>query len=119
MTEHALPDPNEPPEDVASLYSWANLHGGKYRDFSASRAEIREKTRQRTEEAIEQERLRAQQEAEAQPAAEAAPDEDVYKRQAQQELCFRILPVYPAMRAAIDWFRANGYAPANASQAGQ
>jgi dihydroflavonol-4-reductase len=38
---------------------------------------------------------------------------------AQQELGFRILPVYPAMRAAIDWFRANGYAPANASQAGQ
>jgi dihydroflavonol-4-reductase len=30
---------------------------------------------------------------------------------AQQELGFRILPVYPAMRAAIDWFRANGYAP--------
>jgi len=29
---------------------------------------------------------------------------------AQQELGFRILPVYPAMRAAIDWFRANGYA---------
>lgn len=31
---------------------------------------------------------------------------------AQQELEFRILPVYPAMRAAIEWFRANGYAPA-------
>jgi nucleoside-diphosphate-sugar epimerase len=30
---------------------------------------------------------------------------------AQTELGFRILPVYPAMRAAIDWFRANGYAP--------
>jgi dihydroflavonol-4-reductase len=29
---------------------------------------------------------------------------------AQQELGFRILPVYPAMRAAIDWFQANGYA---------
>ena len=28
---------------------------------------------------------------------------------AQQELGFRIVPVYPAMRAAIDWFRANGY----------
>jgi dihydroflavonol-4-reductase len=28
---------------------------------------------------------------------------------AQQELGFRILPVYPAMRAAIEWFRANGY----------
>jgi dihydroflavonol-4-reductase len=30
---------------------------------------------------------------------------------AQQELGFRILPVYPVMRAAIEWFRANGYAP--------
>ena len=30
---------------------------------------------------------------------------------AQQELGFRIAPVYPAMRAAIEWFRANGYAP--------
>jgi dihydroflavonol-4-reductase len=30
---------------------------------------------------------------------------------AQQELGFRILPVNPAMKAAIDWFRANGYAP--------
>jgi dihydroflavonol-4-reductase len=30
---------------------------------------------------------------------------------AQQELGFRIAPVYPAMRSAIDWFRVNGYAP--------
>jgi dihydroflavonol-4-reductase len=30
---------------------------------------------------------------------------------AQQELGFRIVPVYPAMRAAIEWFRTNGYAP--------
>ncbi|HEY3704195.1 MAG TPA: hopanoid-associated sugar epimerase [Terracidiphilus sp.] len=30
---------------------------------------------------------------------------------AQQELGFRILPVYPAMRAAIEWFRGHGYAP--------
>ena len=30
---------------------------------------------------------------------------------AQQQLGFRIVPVYPAMRAAIEWFRANGYAP--------
>jgi dihydroflavonol-4-reductase len=29
---------------------------------------------------------------------------------AQQELGFRIMPVYPAMRAAIEWFRAHGYA---------
>ena len=32
---------------------------------------------------------------------------------AQQEIDFRIVPVYPAMRAAIDWYRANGYAPAS------
>jgi dihydroflavonol-4-reductase len=30
---------------------------------------------------------------------------------AQQELGFRIMPVYPAMRAAIEWFRAHRYAP--------
>src|ERR1700723_1771227 len=36
---------------------------------------------------------------------------------AQQELGFEIKPVYPAMRAAIDWFRSNGYAPANSAQA--
>jgi dihydroflavonol-4-reductase len=35
---------------------------------------------------------------------------------AQQELDFRVVPVYPAMRAAIDWFRSNGYAPANTAQ---
>jgi dihydroflavonol-4-reductase len=30
---------------------------------------------------------------------------------AVRELDFRDVPVYPALRAAIDWFRANGYAP--------
>jgi len=30
---------------------------------------------------------------------------------AQQELGFRVAPVYPAMRAAIEWFRIHGYAP--------
>jgi dihydroflavonol-4-reductase len=30
---------------------------------------------------------------------------------AEQELGFRILPVYPAMRSSIEWFQANGYAP--------
>ena len=30
---------------------------------------------------------------------------------AQQELGFRIVPVFPAIRAAVEWFRANGYAP--------
>ena len=31
---------------------------------------------------------------------------------AQRELGFRIVPVYPALRAAIEWFQAHGYAPA-------
>jgi len=35
---------------------------------------------------------------------------------AQQELGFHVVPVYPAMRAAIEWFRANGYAAANAAR---
>ena len=30
---------------------------------------------------------------------------------AERELGFRVVPVYHALRAAIDWFRANGYAP--------
>jgi dihydroflavonol-4-reductase len=31
---------------------------------------------------------------------------------AVRELDFRIVPVYEALRAAIDWFRTHGYAPA-------
>src|SRR6201998_2625269 len=67
----ALVDPNDTPEDVATLYSWANLHGAKYRDFSASRAQTRERARQRVQEVIDEERERARQQTE-QPQAEAA-----------------------------------------------
>ena len=35
------PDNSEQADDVATLYSWANLHGAKYRDFSASRQQVR------------------------------------------------------------------------------
>jgi dihydroflavonol-4-reductase len=31
---------------------------------------------------------------------------------AERELGFKVLPVYPALRSAIDWFVAHGYAPA-------
>lgn len=68
---NALSDQNETPEDVATLYSWANLHGAKYRDFSASRAQTREKARQRVQEAIDADRRRVREEAEAAAAAEA------------------------------------------------
>jgi cellulose synthase operon protein YhjQ len=78
MTEgKALPDENDPPEDVASLFSWANLHGAKYRDFSASRAQTREKARQRVEQAVEENRLQARQQVGAQhPAETLRPNEE-------------------------------------------
>ena len=34
-------DPPPTPEDVAGLYSWANVNGTRYRDFSASREKLR------------------------------------------------------------------------------
>ncbi len=77
MTDRkALIDLNETPEDVATLYSWANLHGAKYRDFSASRAQTREKARQRVQDAIETERRRVREEAETQKLLEAQRETD-------------------------------------------
>jgi dihydroflavonol-4-reductase len=35
----------------------------------------------------------------------------VSSAKAERELGFHVVPVYAALRAAIDWFRANGYAP--------
>jgi len=60
----------ETPEDVAVLYSWANLQGAKYRDFSASRREYRAQMRHRAAEQQREEELRAKTEAE-QAATEA------------------------------------------------
>ena len=66
MTDRRPPyDQNETPEDVATLYSWANLHGAKYRDFSASRAQTREQVRLRVQQALEAEQSAATQ---SQPA---------------------------------------------------
>ena len=64
------PPPAGTPEDVAALYSWANLHGAKYRDFSASRREYRAQVRYRAAQALRERELQAQGAAEA--AAEAA-----------------------------------------------
>jgi hypothetical protein len=82
---------NETPEDVATLYSWANLHGAKYRDFSASRAEAREEVRLRVEDAKAAEQLRLKEEAErkaqeeAQLAARLAAEAAEAARQAEAE----------------------------------
>ena len=53
------------PEDVAVLYTWANLQGAKYRDYSASRREYRAQVRYRAAKALLERELRAQEAAEA------------------------------------------------------
>src|SRR3981081_708328 len=59
----------ETPEDVAVLYSWANLHGAKYRDVPASRRKYRAQLRPRAAEQFREQALLAQAEAEAAAAA--------------------------------------------------
>jgi len=72
MTDHkAQIDQSDTPEDVATLYAWANLHGAKYRDFSASRALTREKARQRVQEAMAEERERSGEKSETAPLTDA------------------------------------------------
>src|ERR1700756_3583113 len=67
---------SETPEDVAVLYSWANLQGAKYRDFSASRREYRAQMRHRAAEMQRAAEEQAREEAErAAAAAERAARE--------------------------------------------
>ncbi|HEY4010856.1 MAG TPA: cellulose synthase operon protein YhjQ/BcsQ [Acidobacteriaceae bacterium] len=55
----------ENPEDVAVLYSWANLHGARYRDFSGARRESRALMRHRAAQEAKDSESRAAAEAEA------------------------------------------------------
>jgi cellulose synthase operon protein YhjQ len=75
MTDlNPLTDPTDQtgtPEDVATLYSWANLHGAKYRDFSAARAQTREKARLRAEQAAEEQLRQSHAETDAEQQADA------------------------------------------------
>src|ERR1700683_3610135 len=81
-----LSDQNPAPEDVATLYSWANLHGAKYRDFSAARAQTREKARLRTEQSVEEEPRQGEPEAAVQDAEGERSAEDARAAElAQQE----------------------------------
>jgi cellulose synthase operon protein YhjQ len=104
-----LSDPGEvsTPEDVATLYSWANLHGAKYRDFSASRAQAREEARLRVEEALAEQRRREEEEAErraqeeAQIAARLAAEAAEAARQAEAERLAEIARQAEAEREAV------------------
>lgn len=69
----------ETPEDVAILFSWANLHGAKYRDFSASRREYRAQVRHRAAEELRQAELAAKAQAES-----AAVDAERVARDAER-----------------------------------
>jgi len=95
------------PEDVATLYSWANLHGAKYRDFSASRAEAREEARLRVEEALAEQRRKEAEEAErraqeeAQIAARQAAEAAEAARQAEAERLAEIAHQAEAERQAV------------------
>jgi cellulose synthase operon protein YhjQ len=136
-----IPDEASTPEDVATLYSWANLHGAKYRDFSASRAQAREEARVRAEEAAAAERRRQEEEAErirqeeAQAAARLAAEAAEAARQAEADRLAEIarqaeierqavLAAQEAQRQALQqrgWqsspgFQALGEAPAPAHE---
>jgi cellulose synthase operon protein YhjQ len=73
LTEHG-----ETPDDVASLYTWANLHGAKYRDFSADRAQTREKARLRAQQGMGQASVADRLVAEGQPLATTVEPERVF-----------------------------------------
>ncbi len=87
----------ETPEDVAVLYSWANLHGAKCRDFSASRREYRAQLRHRAAEQVREQALLAQAEAEA--AAAAA--ESTARHAAQAALAHQAEDADSSMRRAL------------------
>jgi cellulose synthase operon protein YhjQ len=110
MTDPKLPNDSgeaTTPDDVATLYSWANLHGAKYRDFSASRAQAREEARLRVEEAEAAERKRQEEEAErkaqeeAQIAARLAAEAAEAARQAEAERIAEIARQAEAERQAV------------------
>ncbi len=95
------------PEDVATLFAWANMRGARYRDFSASRARAREESRRRVQETAEEERLRlleqAQREAQEavqRTAREAAEQAEIVRR-AEAERLAEIARQAKAEREAV------------------
>ena len=108
MTDpESVVEPNETPDDVATLYSWANLHGAKYRDFTASRAQARDEARRRVEDALAAEENRRKEEAdrkaqeEAQIAARLAAEAAEATRQAEAERLAEIAKQAEAERQAV------------------
>lgn len=85
------PTADNTPEDVAVLYSWANLQGANYRDYSASRREYRAQVRYKAARAMLERELKAQVEAAA--AAAIAEREAVAERVATPRVGAGTTPV--------------------------
>ena len=105
-------DEEEIPEDVASLYSWANMSASPYRDYSAARARMRELTRLRLEaeqrKAAEEAERASQREAEtrvrrtaaaASPVVDSQSVEDVFRPVAAPVRFQDEAPVIEAVRS--------------------
>jgi len=102
MKDSGLPtEQDETPEDVATLYTWANLHGAKYRDFSASRALTREQARLRVQDALEQERVTG--ESSALPQAES--ERPTIQAQTADDRLAEARAIMEAEQAAQDAYR--------------
>jgi len=115
MTElNPLSDQSGTPEDVATLYSWANLHGAKYRDFSAARAQTREKTRLRAEQALEEQKQQAEQGQQADQEQQAEQ-----KHQAEEALNLQQAAQAAEARSAVEAAQAQAEAAAQAELAHQ
>jgi len=91
--ERSRANEDELPEDVASLYTWANMSASPYRDYSAARARTRELTERRLE---EEKRKAAAEAAEAVRASQVVPPTVSSRRPAVVEDAFR--PVAQAPR---------------------
>jgi cellulose synthase operon protein YhjQ len=112
MTDRKLlGEQNETPEDVATLYSWANLHGAKYRDFSASRAQTREKARQRMQDAIAADRERARDDGSGVPAAPESPRDSEVPREADAARQAEFAAQQAAQRSAQQAGQQNSWQP--------
>lgn len=106
-----------PPEDVAVLYSWANLHGARYRDFSDSRREYRAQLRQRAAEQAGESPAPSRTEAPITPAS-VAPVEQSTETEIRREQPHLPVPSLEEVRPnrsrrASD--RPQGYHPDDAS----
>jgi cellulose synthase operon protein YhjQ len=92
------------PEDVAVLYSWANLKNAKYRDFSASRREYRAQIRYRAAQDLRERELRAQEAAEesavAAEQAALAAEAAVRQQSSNDSLVLRVQALRDAESAA-------------------